>query len=182
MPKRQRINFERVNELRHKNFGTNFEKISLTSAQVINKSWASSHVTILHGGEVNMPTKLGAESNIWCRSPQLGDEFRSVPKLLVTKIDSPITKRDDAKISIVIFFHFQKSVSSPSRFTSVLILLVPVRSCPSFFCFLLSWSGYITSHLFEDWPALVCPSCFFIRFQRILILTPLKVNSYGKII
>ena len=39
-------------ELRHNNFGTRF----------------------LHGAEVKISIELGAEFNIWCRSPQLGPE------------------------------------------------------------------------------------------------------------
>ena len=45
----------RANELRHK---------SLTSA----------HVILLHGAEVNISIKLGAEVSIRCRSPQIGAE------------------------------------------------------------------------------------------------------------
>ena len=60
------------------NFGTR------TSAQVINFG-----TLLFHGAQVNISIKLGAEVNIWCRSPQLGAEVTAVPKLLVPNIDCP---------------------------------------------------------------------------------------------
>ena len=73
---------QRVNEVRHKNFDTNIEKIhwlrdKLTSAQVI----------ILHCAEVNISTELGAEVKIRCRSPLLG------PKLFMPNIYDPKMQR-----------------------------------------------------------------------------------------
>ena len=44
---------------------------------------------ILHGAGVNNSIELDAEDNIWCRSPQLGAEVTTVPKLLVLNIDVP---------------------------------------------------------------------------------------------
>ena len=52
---------QRVNELRHKNIGAKY-KISI---------------------------ELGAEFNIWCRSPQLGADVTAVSKLLVPNIYCP---------------------------------------------------------------------------------------------
>ena len=59
-----------VNELRH-------------------KSLPSAHVILLHDAEVNISIELGAEVNIRYRSPQLGAELTSVPKLLMSNIDRP---------------------------------------------------------------------------------------------
>ena len=54
----------RANELRHK---------SLTSA----------HEILLHGAEVNISIKLGAEVSIKCRSPQIGAEVTHAEHRLV---------------------------------------------------------------------------------------------------
>ena len=67
---RQPVN--RVNELRHQNFGTK-------SKPVINFG-----TSLLQGAEVNNSIELGTEVNIWCRSSQLGAEVTAVPKIEVT--------------------------------------------------------------------------------------------------
>ena len=76
----------RVNELRH----------GWTSAQELrHQIWTSAQVInfgtpLFHGAEVNISIEIGAEVNIWCRSPQVGTEVTNVPKLLVPNIDCPL--------------------------------------------------------------------------------------------
>ena len=64
-----------MGELRHKNFGTRI-----------------------------LRTELGAEFNNWRRSPQLGAEVTSVPKLLVPNIDSPLLDRPLLDSTLKTFF------------------------------------------------------------------------------
>ena len=59
----------------------------------------SAHVIFLHGAVVNIPIEPGAEVNVGCRSPQVGAEVTSVPKLLVSNIDCLLI-RDRKKFSI----------------------------------------------------------------------------------
>ena len=72
-------------ELRHKKFGTNFEKFHLLR----HKSLTSAHVIFFHGAEVNIPIELGAEVNIGCRSPQVGAEVTRAEHRLLPLFKRP---------------------------------------------------------------------------------------------